>query len=109
MSDDDVRVEVYTDAPPIVIAVEEPAPISIEVFDGLRGRDGGEVSGYVPPLTFSLSGVSSYTATHSFPYYPQVRLLDINKQAVDTDTEYPSSTQVHVVFPSPFSGTLILQ
>jgi hypothetical protein len=68
---------------------------------------GGGGGGY-PPVTYTLSAVSAFNQGHSFPYLPGVRLIDASGQGVDAGVEFPDASTVHIDFPAPFSGVVIL-
>ena len=65
-----------------------------------------------PPLIYHLSAVSSWSMEHSFTYKPDVMLFDTNNGGIEriyATTNYPDPTHVALLFPTPFTGTVILR
>lgn len=60
------------------------------------------------PVAYSLNGVTSFNAIHSFPYNPQTLLITPSGSLVETDTAYTTGN-VNLIFALPFTGTLYLK
>lgn len=75
----------------------------IEVVEGLIHAGGAP-----PPITYAVTAISTWNQVHTFPYPPSVRLIDPSGEWVDIGVEYPNPTTVHISFPTPFTGTIIL-
>lgn len=88
----------------LVVSVTEQTVVAVS--EGPPGRD-GRSGGGIPVETFPINNASSLTVSHSFPYAPDVRVVDTNGHNVETDYVYIGS-QVSLTFPSPFTGTLYL-
>jgi len=62
---------------------------------------------YAPDI-YQLIGVTTWTQQHTFSYKPAVRVLDTNNTEVLIAHNYPDATHVSIVFPSPFTGIVLL-
>lgn len=51
---------------------------------------------------------SQWDMSHSFPYLPDVKIIDSAGDYVFGDITYPSTTTVRATFSAPFSGKAIL-
>lgn len=106
---------VATILPPAVMKTTVQAPNRLDstltIGQGPSGPPGppGDGSGGTGlPSEFAINNVSEYTVTHSLPYAPSIWLLDTAGRLVFTDVIY-TATQVTLVFPSPFTGTLFVK
>ena len=82
------------------------APSTPGNSSGGTGTGSSSGSG-LAPVSYALAGVTSYVATHAFPYSPRAWLIDAVGTEVETDVAYAAST-VLLTFPTPFTGTLWL-
>lgn len=69
---------------------------------------GGGGTGGATPISYSVTNVSSFSRTHTFGYFPEVRLVDQTGESADIGVEYPDIETVSIDFPVPFTGTVIL-
>ena len=60
------------------------------------------------PAFYSVNGVTSFNASHSFSYNPQTWLIDASGSVVETDVVYTKGN-VNLIFALPFTGTLYLK
>lgn len=58
---------------------------------------------------YDLVNVSSWTQTHTFAHRPSVTVLDNGTSSVNMEIIYPTATSVHLQFPTPFTGQVVLQ
>lgn len=95
------RVVTVTERP-TVVAIASPA-------QGPPGPAGpsGDGSG-TAPSSYTVTGVSSWSQTHTFAWLPEVRLVDAAGFEVDVGVEYPDAHTVYLEFPTPFTGTIYL-
>jgi hypothetical protein len=112
-------VVVDTPEPAPVVVVQPPAaqpttvvqtiarPIVI-VNPVINGGGGGGGGGYIPPTTYHVTAISSFSRAHEYPYEPEVRVITAGNVGAITAVEYPDSSHVYLEFPTPFTGTIIL-
>lgn len=102
----DGPVTVIQPATPDVVVLPQPTPAPVVVINPSLGSTGGGGGGF-DPVVYRLTALSSWTVSHGFPYLPAVRLIE-NGEGVDSAVEYPADNEVHISFPSPFTGIVIL-
>lgn len=98
---------VTIDEIPVSVGVGQ---LTVRVAQGLQGPEGpaGPSGGY-NPVSGLYSNIGSITIPHSFPYLPEVRLVELSSGlGVDVGVEYPDSSHVYIEFPQPFTGYIIL-
>jgi hypothetical protein len=100
-------IVVIEETPPPVVVINPPPPAPI-VFISPPGPP-GPAGGGIAAVAYTLTAVGSWTHTHAFPYPPEVQLVLAAGERVYADVEYPDSTHVALVFPTPFTGTVILR
>jgi hypothetical protein len=83
-------------------------PITVTVVDGGTGPQGPPGASAPLPLAYSVVAVSLWSQAHSFGYLPEVRLIDPTGSAVAIGAQYPDANTVFLLFPTPFTGTIIL-
>lgn len=69
---------------------------------GPAGPPGGQ------PDVYHLVTVSSWTQVHNRSYPPAVRLLTADGEEIACAVIHPDPTHVHIQFPQPFTGTVVL-
>lgn len=83
------------------------ADVLVEVT--LAGPAGPKGDSALPIVnTYTLTAASNWTQAHTFPYPPNVRLIDASNVDVGAEIHYPDPTHVNLSFPSPFTGTAVL-
>lgn len=81
--------------------------LTVTLAQGLQGPQGPPGSATV--LTYQLAGVASWSQGHTFPYPPEVQLVDAVGERVYLTAQYPSPSSVYLLFPTPFTGKVILR
>jgi hypothetical protein len=82
--------------------------VSITVVEGGLGPQGPPGVDAELTETHDVIAVGEWTYIHTFAYPPDVRLVDISGEAVSCGAQYPDIQTVHLNFPTPFTGTIIL-
>jgi hypothetical protein len=96
------------DSPPAEpVVVVQTAQQPVVVVNPALYIGGGGGGGY-PPIVYTVNAISSFSRAHTFPYPPDVRLIDTSGYGVETAVEYPDSEHVYISFPTPFTGTIVL-
>lgn len=67
----------------------------------LPGAGGG-------PAVRQVTAVGDFTFHHNLAYPPPVRFVDPTGLDVQAGIEYPTAGEVHVSFPTPFTGTILI-
>lgn len=98
---------VVINPPPVQVTVVDPPPPAPIVFIAPPGPP-GPAGGAPSPVEYVVTAVSSFAHVHAFPYSPDVQLVS-GSERVYADATYPDSTHVHISFPTPFTGTVILR
>lgn len=75
---------------------------------GPQGPPGAPGIGGGAPLVFSLVDVSSWAQQHTLGYLPEVRVVDAEGNIVGMSVAYPTPDTVYLVFPTPFTGEVLL-
>lgn len=60
-------------------------------------------------VTYDLVSVSSWTQAHTLNHKPSVTILENGTDLVNMTVEYPTASSVHLNFPTPFTGQVVLQ
>ena len=91
------------------VTVQDPDTVIVQGvgIQGPKGEKGDDGSGIEPEI-YTLTAVSSWYHAHTFPYPPEVRLVDQTGEECEIGVEYADDTHVSITFPVPFTGTLIL-
>lgn len=108
---------IVTTSPPTSVTIGEPTTVntvststelvSVEEL-GIVGPRGPQGPPGGHPEVFELLAVSTWTYQHDFPYRPELRLVDVDNEAVEVGVEYPDAQTVSITFPVPFTGTVYL-
>lgn len=105
MSDDPILVTI--EPPPVIdVDIAPPPVIHVDVNAGVPVPGPPGPSGPTP-LSYPVSAVSSWFQAHNLGYYPMVHLNQAGTLAL-VGAEYPDLGHVLVTFPTPFTGTIIL-
>jgi hypothetical protein len=105
---------VITDAPsPAPVLVQEPEPAPELVVDQVTGAPGppgppGPTGGAPNPIEYSLTSVSNWSQVHAFGYPPKVQVITSSGEQVGMSVTHLDATHVHLLFPQPFTGKVIL-
>jgi hypothetical protein len=102
--DSPVVVVVPGPVQPTVIVSPPSAPTTIVQPQGPPGLPGGAPN----PIVYELAAVSSWSQVHAFGYPPAVRFVDDTGTSVLCSVDYPDATHIHISFPQPFTGTVVL-
>jgi hypothetical protein len=65
-------------------------------------------SGTTVAVEYTLVAVSSWTQAHSFGYLPTVSVFANGNENVAMSVSYPTTGTVHLTFPTPFTGKVVL-
>lgn len=93
-------------AVPRITTTPPRSSVLVKPVAGPAGADGAP-GGRPDPVTFTGTWSSFYTA-HTFPYLPDVWLINQAGDAVEVGTEYPDATHVSISFPVPFTGKIVI-
>lgn len=91
---------------PVDIETSSNAPIDIQVFDGLPGRDGTSGGG-AAFVHNQPSPSATWVIPHTFNRYPAVDVYDATGAQVDTDVSV-SDSLVSITFAFPVAGKAVL-
>lgn len=75
---------------------------------GPQGPAGEPGTGGQGPIAYQLVQVSSWAQAHTLGYLPEVRVIDEGGNVVGMSVSYPSPTTVYLLFPTPFTGEVLL-
>jgi hypothetical protein len=105
----------YFDTIQVAVVREPTDPQIVTLVETIQGDPGppGPTGPTGPPgsgvgsLAFTLNGVPSVTLEHSFAVLPMVYVIADGQLAL-IGASYPDATHVHLVFPQPFTGVVVL-
>lgn len=61
------------------------------------------------PLVYELVAASSWSTPHPFPYPPDVQLVERGVARVYMGATYPDGSHVYLLFPTPYTGKVVLR
>lgn len=93
----------------LVIQSGAPGQQGIPGPRGEPGPPGPPGSGSSTVVFYTVTAVSSFYVEHTFPYLPDVQVVDADGNRVLVGAEYPDQTHIHIVFPAPFTGQIGLR
>jgi hypothetical protein len=93
----------------VITVSPDPTNFALLGADGATGPIGPVGPTGAAVEEYSLVAVSSWTQTHGFTHKPAVMVLDNGTTSVNMQVEYPTSSSVHLQFPIPFTGQVVLQ
>lgn len=67
-----------------------------------------KIDATMPITVQQMTPSDDWLISHSFPYRPDVRIIDSAGDQVFGNITYPSATQVRIQFSAPFSGSVDL-
>lgn len=104
-----VDVVVETDSSVSVLDLVDRTTLIAEGIEGPPGPAGPQgPAGISAHELYDVFAIPSWSHAHAYPYPPDVRLVDVSGEEVETGVEYPDPVTVSISFPSPFTGTIIL-
>lgn len=82
--------------------------VLVTVGQGVQGPQ-GPAGGAPAPVVVTLTDAPEWSYPHTFPYDPDVAFIDSQARRVYAGVDYPNGGTVHALFPTPFTGKVILR